>query len=217
MKKFILLASIALLLAVSFMVPASAETAQPIMRVAGDGETVTLTVSTETIYGGLQGEIAFDATALTYVNAAVTEGLIDEAKAETAIQLKSDGVIKFALLGNVENGASGDWFTLTFSVNTDKATEVSFNLTNGKASSVDGLTSTAFETSASYTVNGILGDINGDTKVDIKDLIRFKKYAAKVTSDIVESNADCDGNGVIEPANDMAKLVQYLIGKSTLG
>lgn len=216
MKKIILLA-IALLLAVSFMVPASAETAQPIMKVAGDGETVTLTVSTEMLYGGIQGEIAFDATALTYVNAVVTEGLIDEAKAEIAIQLKSDGVIKFALLGNVANGTSGDWFTVTFSVDTDKATTVPFNLTNGKASSVDGLTSTAFETSAEYMLNGKLGDINGDAKVDIKDLIRFKKYAAGVTSDIVESNADCDGNGVIEPANDMAKLIQYLLGKSTLG
>lgn len=212
MKKIIMLA-IALLLAVSFMVPASAETAQPIMKVAGDGGTVTLTVSTEMLYGGIQGEIAFDATALTYVNAVVTEGLIDEAKAETAIQLKSDGVIKFALLGNVANGTSGDWFTVTFSVDTDKVTTVSFNLTNGKVSSVDGLTSTAFETSAEYMLNGKLGDINGDAKVNIMDLIRFKKYAAKVTSDIVASNADCDGNGVIEPAKDMAKLVQYLLEK----
>ena len=56
------------------------------------------------------------------------------------------------------------------------------------------------------------GDVNGDGRVDLLDLVRIKKYEAKViaVTDIFKRNADCTLDGAVD-VTDIAKLRQILI------
>lgn len=56
------------------------------------------------------------------------------------------------------------------------------------------------------------GDVNGDSKVDVLDLVRIKKYDAKVVavSDIFKKNADCKLDGAIDAA-DLVELKKILL------
>ena len=69
-------------------------------------------------------------------------------------------------------------------------------------------------------VNGVLmaefvdyeiGDANNDKVVDIRDLIRVKRYLAGTTTDISIEAADFDGDGEVKAA-DLASLRKYLLG-----
>lgn len=58
----------------------------------------------------------------------------------------------------------------------------------------------------------IPGDVNGDNTVDIRDLVRIKRYLADSSVEIVYKNADIDGkDGII--AYDMAQLRIMLLNK----
>ena len=61
-------------------------------------------------------------------------------------------------------------------------------------------------------VHKMLGDVNGDTLINIKDLIRIKKALAKVTQDYIRINADIDSDGEITAA-DISELKKYLMGE----
>lgn len=55
------------------------------------------------------------------------------------------------------------------------------------------------------------GDINGDSKVNNKDLFTMQKYLAGVTVTVVQETLDIDGNGTVNNA-DFTRLHQYLTG-----
>jgi|GEM_PF-1512821 len=61
----------------------------------------------------------------------------------------------------------------------------------------------------------IYGDVNNDGYVDVRDMVRFKKYAVCTDTDILLGAADMDENGKIEPACDLALLRKYLLFKKT--
>ena len=60
----------------------------------------------------------------------------------------------------------------------------------------------------------VKGDINCDDVVNLKDIVRLKKYSAGMTSDVFMANADVEGDGKIDSA-DIAKFTQYLTGGIT--
>ncbi len=47
------------------------------------------------------------------------------------------------------------------------------------------------------------GDVNNDTTVDIRDIVRLKKFNADAKTEIAYHNADVDGNGLIDAAADL--------------
>lgn len=55
------------------------------------------------------------------------------------------------------------------------------------------------------------GDINGDNKVNNKDLYTLQKYLAGVTVSVVKESLDIDGNGIVNN-DDFTRLHQYLTG-----
>lgn len=64
----------------------------------------------------------------------------------------------------------------------------------------------------SGSADNIAGDVNGDKTVDIRDLVRIKKYLADPAVEIIYANADIDGvNGIA--AADMAQLRIMLLNK----
>lgn len=54
------------------------------------------------------------------------------------------------------------------------------------------------------------GDANNDTEIDIRDLVRIKKYNADPKTAIAYQNLDIDGNGLIETADLIASRKQSL-------
>ena len=60
------------------------------------------------------------------------------------------------------------------------------------------------------------GDVNGDKEVDIRDLVRYKKYFANA-AEIKAVAADINSDGTVDTA-DMSVLKQYFVGaESALG
>lgn len=217
MKKSILVMVIALMLAVSVIVPVSAASVQPELSVNGSESTVELTVATSSVYGGLQGVITYDAEKLTYKGATVVDGLADSAKVEKAIKETEAGKITVALIGDVGNGTAGEWFTLNFDVKGEEAAVVTFAFNSVKASSVDGRTSTTLDnTSVNWAVNSVIGDVSGDGTVDIRDLVCFKKNSVGIAGTFIEANADCNGDGKLDIADDIVALRRFLLGTITV-
>lgn len=59
------------------------------------------------------------------------------------------------------------------------------------------------------------GDVNGDGLVNASDLLRLKKYLARLPVEISESNADVTGGDGVG-AEDLLRLKKYLAGLSTV-
>ena len=57
------------------------------------------------------------------------------------------------------------------------------------------------------------GDVNGDGTVDVRDLVRLKKYCADENVSIDRKQADWDGSGTINSA-DVARLRRWLAGNT---
>lgn len=55
-------------------------------------------------------------------------------------------------------------------------------------------------------------DLNGDKVVDIRDLVRMKKYAVGSVTFINDLCLDVDGNGTVELAIDLSQLRKILLG-----
>ncbi len=58
------------------------------------------------------------------------------------------------------------------------------------------------------------GDVNGDGKVDILDLVRLRKYIMRDTSDIDSANSDVTGDGLVN-SQDLVRMRKYLAGDPT--
>lgn len=56
------------------------------------------------------------------------------------------------------------------------------------------------------------GDTNGDYVTNVKDIVRIKKHTALITDNIALSNADINGDKLID-ANDIIKLRELLLNK----
>ena len=57
------------------------------------------------------------------------------------------------------------------------------------------------------------GDFNGDGAVDIKDLIRLKKYLAGIAE--LETDPDLNGDGAVDSC-DLAEMRKILMGAASL-
>lgn len=55
------------------------------------------------------------------------------------------------------------------------------------------------------------GDCNGDSKIDILDLVRLKKYSADNNTEIVSVNADMNGDNIVD-ASDLVHLRKLILG-----
>lgn len=170
--------------------------------VKSDGENITVDVKTNFACGGLQGTLNYDAEEIAYNNINFETAINSKNKANDSIK-NVDGATKFAFVGDVKDGTTGKWSTILYD-----GTKPKFNVSNLKAYAANGT-----KTDANVYVV-FRGDANIDGEIDIRDLIKFKKIAVG-SSNIVEQykkNLDVDSNGLLEPASDLATLIEYLLG-----
>ena len=115
-----------------------------------------------------------------------------------AVTTGNDG--KFTLPA-VVNGA----YTLDVTAQAGEKT-----LRGSKSVTVDGSQGNGYAFNGDVTVKeGIPGDVNGDGKINTKDLIRLGQYLAKYAVEINAFGADANGDGKVN-TKDLTRLSQYL-------
>lgn len=210
MKKLISALFIVLCVSVSMIIPASAQAAtNNVTLIAAKSEsTVTVTLSVSEARKGVQAVIDFDSTKLTYASAEILNSTLSAYNTvESSVKATETG-IRIMLVS--KTAVSGDLIKLNFTVKYDVAGKADFAVSD--LMTVDSNNTVTKDTAGSVSValKIIPGDINGDGEVDVRDLVRIKKYFAKATTDIVVENSDLDGNGSVENA-DMVILRKGLI------
>lgn len=162
-------------------------------------DRVLITLVTDSEVGALDVKLIFDAGAYEYRLASVN-GNISELNKDAEISVDGGSVhIK------LEGEHKGEWITLLFDIKDPDSLSERFALSeDSKIKSTGGISNNA------YIQQVIYGDANDDTKVDIKDLIRMKKFFADGTL-LNQLNSDIGKTGGVT-SEDMVQLKQMLLG-----
>ena len=193
MKKAIcLLVALALLMIPSMCV--SAETADTNLvgvsnAVSDDVYDVTVRISTDYLCAGLQAEVAFDSTKITYVGEAADE--INVAKGKISVSKASAEDI------------NGKWFDLKFTSKTMLFAD-DFTVSNVKGVKIINNEVSVNSDNENYTY----GDLNVDGKINILDFIGLSKLG--IDSSNATDAADCNLNGELD-SNDLVALKKLLL------
>ena len=172
-------------------------------------EKVRLDISTDFPASGIQFVLEYDKTALEYASAEISK-TIYEYNGENDSVLSNENGLRIALVGNLDLGTEGKWISLFFDPISGVSGSAVFS-----ANSIKAVTNTSeyiecVSEPCSVSVNAVIyGDVNGDREVNIKDLVRFKKYFAGI-SGLVEQNADLNDDSEID-SGDMTELRKRLL------
>ena len=204
MKKIVALLLIigCLVTALSLPVGAASSTNEVDFIVKTDGDNITVDVKTNFACGSLQGALKYNADDVSYNKINFENAINSKNKVSDSIK-NVTGATKFAFVGDIKNGTTGSWATISYN-----GVKPIFDISSFKTYSADGKLVDANV----YIVSR--GDANVDGAFDIIDLVRLKKVAVG-SSDIVEQykkNLDIDNNGVWEPATDLTTFKKYLLG-----
>ena len=170
-----------------------------------------VTLSSNVPLAGAQGLLVYDHNLLSLQNVTAAPALIAKNGAESFKSL--DEGLRWILIGDTAAGNTGNWFTVTFTVKGDSQGTAAFALNSIKASLVGGTPAETEANGCEIAVNGFhMGDVNDDGGVDIRDLIRLKKYfAGTVGANMIRPDkADMDGSGVVD-APDLTLLRKKLL------
>ena len=120
-----------------------------------------------------------------------------------------DGTGQF---GNTES----KWSKVTLKFNSGDNTKLYIQFDFSAANAWDGYIYNNFTPTDYMTIDDVsvftLGDLNSDGDVDLKDLIKMKKYLAKSDNDVSFTDADIDLNGKID-AEDLPLIRKMLLNK----
>lgn len=160
------------------------------------GEYVTFTLRTDIAYGSLSAGAVYPVEELEYVKAVTPNGV-------TADVWDTNGSLQLYL--NSADTHYGEWITLMFQPKTD----------TGKAGSLSNLTmrvvSTQFAARTARIQQLFPGDVNNDYDVDVKDLVRLKKYAEDRTTEIHKENSRLNINTKIEESYNQKLMRKKLV------
>ena len=177
-------------------------------RTALSENRIAVSVITDKPCGAIDITLCYDSSNLSFKLGEVDRNISNINK--DTVFTAADGKISIYLMGE----HVGKWVTLIFEKN--GAIPSAFNLEEGsKFVSLGGINDNVEVYQVMY------GDANSDYILDIKDLIRIKKYCARIINDthIDTLSADISKNGSIE-AEDLAilekLLIEYNSGQSPL-
>ena len=189
---------------------------QPV-ALPGDTVEVPLKLSGNPGIASMRLKVGYDASVLTLQSAEIDPAFADVAGAITQVNTNGNPAVLLWLVADKEVNVNGVFATLTFTVSKN-APEALSPLT------------IAFEPDDIYNSNEVPisltvaqggvnvrpyrpGDINGDGKVNNKDLTALAKYLAGFDGSYIEYNLDTNGDGRINN-RDLTRLAQYLAGKN---
>ena len=177
------------------------------------GENIEIEVKTNFACGSLQGSLLSDAdvqykdvafeSAIDSNNRTAPSETLPNGSTSSSIR-STEGVTRFAFVGDVNSGTSGKWATISYTGNNSKFNLGSFKVYAANKDKMDADVYIVFR-----------GDANTDGSLDIRDLFKFKKTSNLDTPDIEEiykKNIDVDGNGTWESDTDMQAFRNYLLG-----
>ncbi len=181
-------------------------------RTASAGGTVTVAISLKNNPGisGLQMKMRYDSSVLTLQNATAKNLAVTFSEKLTA---NPYSILWYDGLKNVTtNGAIAEF---TFKVN-DKAKEGNYPITiefdDDDISDVkDNNVHFAKVNGAVNVSSHIPGDVNGDGKANVKDLIRLQQHLNGWNVTVVAGSTDINGDGKVN-VKDLIRLQQYLNG-----
>lgn len=160
------------------------------------GEYVTFTLRTDIAYGSRSAGAVYPVEELEYVKAVTPNGV-------TADVWDTNGSLQLYL--NSADTHYGEWITLMLQPKTD----------TGKAGSLSNLTmrvvSTQFAARTARIQQLFPGDVNNDYDVDVKDLVRLKKYAEDRTTEIHKENSRLNINTKIEESYNQKLMRKKLV------
>ena len=201
MKKIVALLLIIGCLVTALSLPVGAASKNEVDFVLNaDGENITVDVKTNFACGSLQGALVYDDEKFEYNEINFESAIVSKNKEIDSIK-KINGADKFAFVGDVKNGTTGKWATISYN-----GKKPVFDVSSVKAYDVNG----AKVDANVYVV--FRGDANIDGTLNILDLIAFKNISMG-TRDIKETykkNIDFDTNGSWEAAVDMTSFKKYL-------
>lgn len=200
MKKIVaLLLIIGCLVTISSLSVGAVSTGNDVdLIVKANGESITVDVETDFACGSLQGALLYDSDEITYSKTSFATPINSKNKVADSIKNVKNAT-KFAFVGNVNTGTTGNWATISFNGKTPK-----FNVSNLKAYSANGNKIDADV----YVV--FRGDANVDGNLDIRDLVALKDDTN--IKEIYVKNTDVDKDGALASENDMATFKKYLLG-----
>lgn len=170
--------------------------------VKAENGNIAIDVETNFACGGLQGALLFDDGEISYSNVEFADGINSKNKSSNSIKNEA-GATKFVFVGNVKDGTTENWATISYT-----GAKPDFDISSFKAYAPNG---TKIDANV-YVV--FRGDANADGQRNILDLIRLKKNSLDKVG-IVErykKNLDVDNNGELANAQDLIKFKRYLLG-----
>lgn len=160
------------------------------------GDYVTFTLRTDIAYGSLSARAQYATENLEYVEAVTPDGV-------TADVWDTNGSLQLYL--NSAGAHYGKWITLVFKPKMDE----------GKAGSLSDLTMRVADMQSAARTARIEqifpGDINNDYDVNVKDLVRLKKYAEDKTIEIHKANSRLNINTKIEEVYNQRLMRKKLV------
>lgn len=206
MKKFLVCLVVISCLVLSLCIPVSAEAQKEVdVIVDVNGNDVTVEINTNFACGGLQGVLKYDSQKLTYDSAEVADEIAPNNTLESTVA-NSNGKTKLAFVGSVAEGTQGSFGKVSYI--TENKTPVLVDFASLKVYDNAG---TAISDAKLFVV--MYGDTNNDGLVNVKDLVRMKKYIAGSASvaENKDKNLDVDKNGQFDAAYDLAGLRTKLL------
>ena len=191
---------------------------------AGDTVDITVSMTENPGIATADFEVKFDTAALTLTKVK-DEGFISENDAQNAGQAHSDQLVSpyhFSWCNDLAKAnitKIGKMVTMSFKVS-EKAKDGTYNITvDAKNVEIydNDIKDVGFEfvngaiTVSSKSSSHTPGDVNGDGKVNLRDVIRLNQYVAGWKVTVVENSTDINGDGKVN-LRDVIRLNQYVAG-----